>query len=113
MDAIEEFPSTSSFFKAADLQGKRLTLTIAGARKQVMKDGVPKLVIGFDEDPRDLILNVGNRTELVARFGRDTGDWIGRTVTLYAARVQGPNGMTFGVRFTDADAGAAEDSCPF
>ena len=111
MDAITEFPSTSSFFRAADLQGKKLTLTIAGVRKQELKDGV-KLVISFDEDPRDLVCNVGNRTELVARFGRDTDDWIGRSVTLYAARVQGPSGPCFGIRFVESTE-MADERPPF
>ena len=48
-----------------------------------------------------MILNVGNRSELVARYGRDTDAWIGQQITLITLRVQGPSGMTWGIRFED------------
>lgn len=102
MDALNEFPS--AFFKAAELRSKKLKLTISGASKEEMNDGKPKLVISFDEDPRRLVLNVGNRTELISRFGRNTENWIGQQVTLVTQRCQGPTGMTWGVRFEEASA---------
>jgi hypothetical protein len=111
MDAIDEFPS--SFWKAQELSGKRAKLTIAGAAKEVMNDGKPKLVLSFREDTRRLVLNVGNRTELVTRFGRDTEDWVDKQVTLITQRVQGPNGPTLGIRFADAPLEAViEDEIP-
>jgi hypothetical protein len=99
MDIYDEFPST--YFKATELVGKRLTLTIAGVEKRELNDGKVKPALLFEEDDRVLILNVENRTTLVERFGRDTDGWVGKKVTLVVRTVQGPNGPCPGIRFAD------------
>jgi hypothetical protein len=99
MDIVDEFPG--EFFRATDLSGKRLPLTIAGVEKREMRDGKMKPVVVFVEDPRGLVLNVENRSALIDRFGRETDGWVGKQVTLLARRVRGPNGPTQGIRLAD------------
>ena len=99
MDIYDEFPS--EFFKAAELVGKKLPVTIAACEKQTMNDGKTKPILKFDEDPRALVLNVENRTALAERFGRDTRAWVGKKVTLITRRVNGPSGPCPGIRFAD------------
>lgn len=113
MDALDEFPS--QYWRATDLKGKQVKLTISGTDKRVMNDGTPKLVVSFKEDTRELVLNNGNRLELVARFGRDTGDWVGKPITLHTIRCQGPAGPTYGVRILDEGMTVAspDDTVPF
>ena len=99
MDIFDEFPS--SFFKATELVGKKLPVTISAVEKQEMNDGKTKPVLKFEEDPRGLVLNVENRTVLAERFGRDTRAWAGKKVVLITRRVQGPTGPCPGIRFAD------------
>jgi len=99
MDALDEFPGT--YFKGADLVGKRLDVTVASADKETMNDNKVKLVLAFAEDERRLVLNTGNRLTLVDRWGRNTDRWLGKKLTLVAQRVQGPNGPCHGVRFAE------------
>jgi hypothetical protein len=107
MDILNEFPS--DFFKAQEMIGTQIVLTIARVEKTEMNDGRIKPVLRFAEDTRGLVLNVGNRTELVERFGRDTERWTGKKVTLVTRRVQGPNGPTQGIRFADLPVGEQID----
>lgn len=102
MDMISDFPGR--FFKGVELRGKKqLTLTIQDVVKEEMDDGKIKPVLHFDEDERCLVLNVTNRIDLIDRFGRKSDDWLGRKITLITQRVQGPNGMTDGIRFAPSD----------
>ncbi len=99
MDIYDEFPS--SFFKATELVGKKLPVTITTVEKTEMNDGKTKPVLKFEEDTRGLVLNVENRTVLAERFGRDTRAWVGKKVTLITRRVNGPSGPCPGIRFAD------------
>ena len=107
MDIIDEFPG--EFFRASELVGKHLPVTITSVEKRAMNDGKVKPVLRFKEDERGLVLNAGNRAELVDRFGRNTETWAGKKLVLVARRVQGPSGPTHGVRFADAPVGDAID----
>lgn len=98
MDMISDFPGR--FFKGVEQRGKKpLTLTIKDVVKEEMDDGKIKPVLYFEEDERGLVLNVTNRTDLIDRFDRKSADWLGKKITLISQRVQGPNGMTDGIRF--------------
>ena len=103
MDIFSEFPG--SFFKATELAGRRLPVTIIGVEKQEMNDGKVKPVLLVEEDERRLVLNVENRTALADRFGRETNGWVGKKVTLITRSVQGPNGPCQGIRLADAPLG--------
>ena len=112
MDIIDEFPGM--FFKASELAGKRTPLTITTCRKTEMNDGKAKPVLYFKEDTRGLVLNVENRTELAARFGRDTQAWAGKKITLITRRVNGPKGPCDGIRLADPPTGEMiGDDIPF
>jgi hypothetical protein len=107
VDIYDEFPGT--FFRATELTGKRLPVTIAGVEKTEMNDGRFKPVLHFKEDARGLVLNVENRATLVDRFGRETDGWVGKNVILITRPVQGPNGPCQGIRFADASVGEQID----
>jgi hypothetical protein len=99
MDILDEFPS--DYFKGQEMAGKTLKLTIKSVEKEEMQDGRFKPVMHFKEDPRKLVLNVENRSVMVDRYGRDTRNWSGKSVTLITRRVSGPNGICWGIRFSD------------
>ena len=61
-----------------------------------------KLVVTFQETTRKLSLNVINRSTLVSLFGDDIDAWPGHAVVLFSATVQGPTGMTEGIRIKSA-----------
>lgn len=107
MDILDEFPG--EFFRATELVGKRLPVTITVCQKVEMNDGKMKPVLRFEEDQRGLVLNSGNRAELIDRFGRKTEAWAGQKVVLITRRVQGPNGPCHGIRFADAPIGPQID----
>ena len=52
MDIYDEFPS--SFFKATELVGKKLPVTITTVEKTEMNDGKTKPVLKFEEDTSGL-----------------------------------------------------------
>ena len=103
MDIYDDFPG--AFFKATELTGKRLPVTITCVEKQEMNDGRVKPVLLSEEDPRGLVLNVENRATLADRFGRETKGWVGKKVTLVTRPVQGPNGPCQGIRLADPPVG--------
>ena len=49
MDIYDDFPG--AFFKATELTGKRLTVTIAGVEKREMNDGKIKPVLSLRGGP--------------------------------------------------------------
>lgn len=80
------FPS--NYLKAADLQGRRVTVTID---KVVMEDigGEHKPVVKFQGKDRGIVLNKTNANTIVEIAGTDeTDDWRGVKVTLYPTKTE-------------------------
>lgn len=80
----ELFPGR--FLSAADLDGKHVTLTIAGVKRDRIEGekGVEeKPIITFKETTRELVLARTNGECLVGMFGRSVAAWTGRRVILW------------------------------
>jgi hypothetical protein len=85
------------FIKAGDLKGKDVTLQIATVRIEALpqdKGGEKvKGIVSFAGAKKEWVLNRTNGECLKAMFGRDTGEWVGKHVTLYPAPVNGDIGI--------------------
>lgn len=79
------FPS--DYLKAADLQGRAVTVTIARVSMQDM-NGEPKPILYFEGKERGMVLNKTNATKISEMFGDETDNWIGEEVILYEAMVE-------------------------
>jgi hypothetical protein len=85
------FPS--KYLKAADLKDKPITLTIASANYETLKnhkgEEQKKIVVGFLKTNKTLPLNLTNFDAIVDATGLDDGDdWVGCKIQLYPSEVQ-------------------------
>ena len=70
--------------EAADLNGEDITLTVKGVRFALVgSERVEKGVIDFEDSDRGFVLNRTNLKRIIAMHGRETDDWVGKTITLY------------------------------
>lgn len=82
------FPS--KYLKAADLEDGELMMTIDRVVVEEIGRGTDrseKLVIGFLETEKLLILNKTNTMTISRLHGPDTDDWEGKQISLYATEV--------------------------
>lgn len=90
-DYDQLFPNR--FVKAGLLQGKPVTLTISEVKLEELPDEKGKNgkrtkgIISFRERDLELVLNKTNGECLKGMFGRRTGGWEGKRVTLYPKMV--------------------------
>lgn len=77
------------FLKAGEFQGKAVTLTITAIDiedlPQERGGDKPRGIITFKETKKKLVLNRTNGECMKGLWGRDTGEWLGKRVTLYPA----------------------------
>ena len=91
----------SDYLKAADLQGRSFQLVID---RCIMEDvGTAqkpdsKLCIYLRGAQKKFICNRTNAESISIVLGDETDNWRGHTLELFTMRVQGPNGMTDGIR---------------
>lgn len=74
------------FIKAADLKGKKVTLTIAAVKLEELQGdkGIQvKGIIAFDKTDKEWALNKTNGICLKRMFGKKVQDWKGHKVTLF------------------------------
>jgi hypothetical protein len=75
------------YFKAADLNGKPIDVTIKSATVEALKNmqGVneDKLVLGFANQKMYLVVNRTNYDSIAELHGDDTDGWVGKRVQLY------------------------------
>jgi hypothetical protein len=85
MRKSEAFPSR--FFRAQDLVGKPLTVTVASVDYEDVGD-VQKLVMRFQGHERGLVVNATN-WDLMTLITKsdDSEDWVGARVTMFAEKV--------------------------
>jgi len=85
LDYDQLFPGR--FLKAGEFGGKDVTLTVSAIELEELpqdKGGDrTRGIISFERTKKKLVLNRTNGECLKAMFGRDTGAWIGKRVTLY------------------------------
>lgn len=91
LDYDQLFPGR--FIKAGDLAGRDVTVTISAIDLEDLpqeKGGDrAKGIISFAKTKKKLVLNRTNGECIKAMFGRDTGEWIGKRITLYPADFNG------------------------
>ncbi len=78
------------FLKAGEFAGKEVTLTVAGVTIEELegdKGKQSKGILSFKETPKLLVLNKTNGLCIKGMFGRDTGAWIGKRLTLFPAPI--------------------------
>jgi len=85
MDVNSVFGGDS--LKAADLQGREFTLTIASVEPKKFDNGT-KLVIRFAGAKKCLVSNKTNAKRIAFMHGTETDLWIGKSITLYAEFVE-------------------------
>jgi hypothetical protein len=85
MNRNDLFPS--KYFKAADLNGKPIDLVIKSAAVETLKNmqggNESKLVLGFINQPKCLVVNRTNYDAIANIHGDETDDWVGKKIQLY------------------------------
>lgn len=95
----DAFPS--QYLKSSDLNGKTFTLQISSVMIEEIQDkgkAVPKPILYFQGAQKGMVLNRTNAEAISMVLGDETNDWIGHKLELFTMRVQGPQGMTDGLR---------------
>ena len=81
----------SKYLKAADLQGRRVPITIDSVQiEDIVGDGNKinfKPVVCFTGKSSELVLNKTTAAIIAAAFGPETNHWAGRTIELYPTDV--------------------------
>ena len=97
MNLDNMFPSRN-YLKAADVLGHTVKVSIKSVQMEEMPDGKNKPVMYFEGKDKGLILNKINAETIGATLGKETGAWLGHELELRTEKVQGPNGITDGIR---------------
>ena len=81
------FPS--KFLKAADLQGRRVTVTIDRLHlEKVGPQQEQKPVLTFRKASKSMILNRTNAMTIAKLYGDNSDGWAGKSIVLYATEVR-------------------------
>ena len=99
MKIMQAFPS--KYLKAADLQGRSYQMVIGHiSLENVGTDQKQEIkpILYFRGAQKGIVLNRTNAEALSIVLGEETDAWPGHTVEIFSMRVQGPNGMTDGIR---------------
>lgn len=82
----------SRFIKSGEFEGRAVTLTMKGVRLEKLesdKGDKIKGIIAFEETEKEWVINKTNTLCVAAILGRETDEWIGKRITLYAAEWNG------------------------
>lgn len=87
MNVNDLYPSR--YVRAADLNGRRVTVTIKHVAVERMgQDGEAKPVVYFKNATKGLVLNRTNALVIAALYGPETDAWAGKAITLYPTQVR-------------------------
>jgi hypothetical protein len=87
MNINEAYPS--KYLKAADLNGKNVTVTIKSAEvEEIGFDKERKIVLSFVGKDKQFVCNKTNAGAIAKMFGAETNDWAGQRITLCAREVE-------------------------
>jgi len=95
----DAFPS--KYIRAADLENRTHRLTIENITIETLTSNgkdEEKPAVWFKGRKKGWVLNKTNALELAGRYGNDMEKWFGLDVELFAMKVQGPQGLTDGIR---------------
>lgn len=93
------FPS--KYLKAGDCEEADLILTIASIKFEELGQGdkaETKPVVYFDEAEKGLVLNKTNATTIAELHGRNTDQWVGKRIAIYATEVEMGGKVSMGIR---------------
>ena len=122
MRVSEAFPS--NYLRAADLQGRDVTVIIEKITSEDIGDD-HKPVLYFAGKDKGLVLNKTNANNIALQYGDDMDDWIGKLVTMFPTQVdfQGKSVEAIRIRMRktptrkppipDLPPEGAEDDIPF
>lgn len=79
-----EHLASSDFIKGDDLQGKQVQVTINAAELKTYDDGSQKVVLSFADSEKKLTLNKTRLKTMMALYGPDTDQWLGKQIILTA-----------------------------
>lgn len=94
------------YVRGAHLQGRRVTLTIAGVQLEEVHAGgeaAEKPVLYFKETKKGLILTPTNQRVLADLFGDDVAACVGQRITLEAVRLKVAGRETLPIRLRKPD----------
>ncbi len=74
MNINDQFPS--KYLKAADLQGRNVTVKMARVEQEKIGDDM-KLILYFQGKERGVVLNKTNANNIASLYGGETEDWYG------------------------------------
>lgn len=84
MKVSDAFPS--KYIKAADLQGRNVTVKIDRAEFEVIGSD-KKLILYFEGKDRGMVLNRTNSNNIAVLYGDEMEDWEGKEIVLFEAMV--------------------------
>ncbi len=97
----------SRWLKATDISGDDLIVTIKDVTdEQVGPEKELKLVLGFVEIDKQLILNKTNAKTLSDLHGKNPNEWIGKRIALYSTEVDFAGKTTLAIRIRLRQPGA-------
>lgn len=80
------------YLEGEELKGSTLTLTIEDIRQEKMKSRKgkeeSKWVLYFQETSKGFVMNKTNAKRIAILYGKMTGDWAGKQITLYTEEVR-------------------------
>jgi hypothetical protein len=94
MDLDELYPSR--YLRSTDLN--RPTQFTIGSVKRASLNGEPKVVVSFKDSDKEWIANKTNGRLIARMYGKETSNWIGKTITLYSADVEFKGELVPGIR---------------
>ncbi len=111
MKASDAFPS--KYIKAADLQGKKMRLTIQSVKMEsVASDEPDKPVMYFKGAQKAMCLNRTNMNVLIELYGDETGDWTGKSIIVYPTKTDYQGKRVDCLRLEAPPAGKAQEAPP-
>lgn len=85
---LSRYANSGTFLKAADLQGREVTVEIDRVRIAELDDATEKIALGFRGKQREMLCNSTNASVLLEAFGEQSEGWLGRRIVLFPTRVQ-------------------------
>jgi hypothetical protein len=99
MKISQLFPS--KYVKAADLNGKTVTLTIAKLVVEELGHGTErerKPVLYFQKATKGLVLNRTNAMTIAGLYGDESDEWTGKRISIYPTRIRAFGAMQDTIR---------------
>jgi hypothetical protein len=100
MKMSDIFPS--KYVKAADLNGRTVTLVIKELRIEDMQNHANererKPVLYFERATKGLVLNRTNAMTIASLYGDESDNWVGKRISIYATKVRAFGQMQDAIR---------------